>query len=201
MTVTSQFLETNVSWLVDEIEVNATLTVPQGEGPFPAVLMVAGSGPTDRNWNTPLIPGTNGSAALLARVLNDAGFVTLRYDKRVSGPQANDNLSRLMGKISKQGHVDELAGGMQLLAGHSSCGQPPHFRSDEQRRLPPCHELPTTAGASPVCRTSSHFCTSAAGGRCRPFTACSATRGGSGWRANAGILRPGHQRFSRRAAG
>lgn len=120
MKVTTQFVETNVSWLVDDIEVKATLTVPTGTGPFPAVLMVAGSGPTDRNWNTPLIPGTNGSAALLARVLNDAGFVTLRYDKRVSGQQANENLSRMMGKISKQGHVDELAGGMQLLIGHET---------------------------------------------------------------------------------
>ena len=67
MKVTKQTNETNVSWLVDDIEVKATLTVPTGNGPFPAVLMVAGSGPTDRNWNTPLIPGTNGSAALLAQ--------------------------------------------------------------------------------------------------------------------------------------
>ena len=65
MKVTEQTNETNVSWLVDDIEVKATLTFPTGNGPFPAVLMVAGSGPTDRNWNTPLIPGTNGSAALL----------------------------------------------------------------------------------------------------------------------------------------
>ncbi len=106
-----------VSWLVDEIEVNATLTRPQGEGPFPAVVMVAGSGPTDRNWNSPLIPGTNGSAALLARVLAQAGFVTLRYDKRAAGAQGKENAMRLMGKISEQGHLEELAGGVRLLAG------------------------------------------------------------------------------------
>ena len=28
-----------VNWLVDEIEVNATLTRPEGKGPFPAVIM------------------------------------------------------------------------------------------------------------------------------------------------------------------
>ncbi|HEX7597026.1 MAG TPA: alpha/beta hydrolase [Polyangia bacterium] len=106
-----------VSWLVDEIEVNATLTRPEGQGPFPAVIMVAGSGPTDRNWNTPLIPGSNGSAALLAQVLAQAGFVTLRYDKRAAGPQGQENAMRLMGKISEQGHLDELAGGVRLLAG------------------------------------------------------------------------------------
>jgi fermentation-respiration switch protein FrsA (DUF1100 family) len=102
---------------VDEIEVNATLTRPAGEGPFPAVIMVAGSGPTDRNWNTPLLPGSNGSAALLAQALTQAGFVTLRYDKRAAGPQGKENAMRLMGKISEQGHLEELAGGVRLLAG------------------------------------------------------------------------------------
>ena len=61
--------EEPVSWKVDEIEVHATLTRPVGVGPFPAVIFVAGSGPTDRNWNTPMIPGTNGSGALLAQEL------------------------------------------------------------------------------------------------------------------------------------
>ena len=105
------------SWLVDEIEVNASLTRPAGEGPFPAVIMVAGSGPTDRNWNTPLLPGSNGSAALLAQILAEAGFVTLRYDKRASGPQGKENAMRMLGKISMQGHLEELAGGVKLLAG------------------------------------------------------------------------------------
>ncbi len=69
-----------VSWQVDGIDINASLTRPDGAGPFPAVIMVAGSGPTDRNWNTPLLPGTNGSAALLARVLDRCwlGYAPLR---------------------------------------------------------------------------------------------------------------------------
>lgn len=116
MTKTDGLREESVSWQVDEIDVNATLTHPSGEGPFPAVIMVAGSGPTDRNWNSPLIPGTNGSAALLAQVLAASGFVTLRYDKRASGPHAQENVMRMIGKISMQGHVDELAGGVQFLA-------------------------------------------------------------------------------------
>jgi pimeloyl-ACP methyl ester carboxylesterase len=79
--------------------------------------MVAGSGPTDRNWNTPLIPGSNGSAALVAQALTRAGFVTLRYDKRAAGALGKENAMRLMGKISEQGHLEELAGGVKLLAG------------------------------------------------------------------------------------
>ena len=114
-----------VSWLVDDIEVQATLTLPvpideqSQKRAYPAVIMVAGSGPTDRDWNSPLLPGTNGSAALLARVLAEAGFMVLRYDKRPSGPQARENATRLAGKISMQSHLDELAGGVRLLAARS----------------------------------------------------------------------------------
>ena len=65
MSTPSNNYDEQVSWKVDDIDVEATLTKPTGGGPFPAIAMVAGSGPTDRNWNSPLIPGTNGSAALL----------------------------------------------------------------------------------------------------------------------------------------
>lgn len=105
-----------VSWQVDGIDVEGSLTRPQGSGPFPAVIMVAGSGPTDRNWNSPLIPGTNGSAALLARALAGSGFVALRYDKRASGPHAQENVPRMIGRISMAGHRQELAGGVNVLA-------------------------------------------------------------------------------------
>jgi pimeloyl-ACP methyl ester carboxylesterase len=78
---------------------------------------VAGSGPTDRDWNSPLLPGTNGSARLLAKELARSGYITIRYDKRVTGPYAEANLPLLVGKISMESHVDELAGAVdQLLA-------------------------------------------------------------------------------------
>jgi uncharacterized protein len=108
--------EEEVTWKVDDIDVHATLTKPAGKGPFPAVIFVAGSGPTDRNWNTPMLPGSNGSGALLARELSENGFITLRYDKRASGPYAPENIKLLAGKISMQGHTAELAGGVKLLA-------------------------------------------------------------------------------------
>jgi alpha-beta hydrolase superfamily lysophospholipase len=117
--VSQSLSEESVSWKVDEIEVQASLTHPAGAGPFPAVIFVAGSGPTDRNWNSPMLPGTNGSGALLARALTDHGFITLRYDKRASGPHAVENVKNMAGKISMQGHLAELAGGMNLLATHA----------------------------------------------------------------------------------
>lgn len=62
-----------------------TLTIPAGDGTIPdgvpVVLIVPGSGPTDRNGNSPL-----GIAAapyeLLARALAARGYPTVRVDKR-----------------------------------------------------------------------------------------------------------------------
>ena len=53
-----------VSWPLDDTAVYGTLAAPAAPGPHPACVMVAGSGPTDRDWCSPLIPGSNGSARL-----------------------------------------------------------------------------------------------------------------------------------------
>lgn len=105
-----------VNWQLDSTTVYGTLVRPSGPGPFPAVVMVAGSGPTDRDWNSPLLPGPNGSARLLAEELARTGIASLRYDKRASGPHARENLPLLIGKMSMQSHVDELAGAVRVLA-------------------------------------------------------------------------------------
>ena len=105
-----------VTWALDDTTMAATLTLPEGNGPFPAVVFVAGSGPTDRDWNSPLLPGRNGSAALLADALTRSGYATLRYDKRVTGPYAQENLAALQGKISFQSHLDELVSAVDYLA-------------------------------------------------------------------------------------
>lgn len=106
----------DVSWQVDGITMEGTLLRPAGGGPFPAVVLVAGSGPTDRDWCAPLLPGTNGSGRLFAEAFAQAGIASLRYDKRASGPHAMENLPRLMGKMSMRSHLDELACAVQTLA-------------------------------------------------------------------------------------
>ncbi|MGE5603409.1 MAG: alpha/beta hydrolase family protein [Nitrososphaerales archaeon] len=106
-----------VNWPLDGTTVYATLLRPQRGDHLPAAVMVAGSGPTDRDWNSPLLPGTNGSARLLAEGLAGRGFASLRYDKRVAGPHGPENYAALAGKVSFQSHVDELAGAVRFLAG------------------------------------------------------------------------------------
>ncbi len=105
-----------VTWQLDATTVYGTVVRPAGPGPFPAVVLVAGSGPTDRDWNSPLLPGTNGSARLLAEALARAGIASLRYDKRGAGPHARENMPALIGKVSMQSFVDELAGAVRTIA-------------------------------------------------------------------------------------
>jgi uncharacterized protein len=106
----------DLEWQLDSIPMQGTFVRPPGKGPFPGVVFVAGSGPTDRDWNTPLLPGSNGSARLIADELALHGFTSVRYDKRASGPNAAKNMQHLIGKLSMQSHLDELASAVGTLA-------------------------------------------------------------------------------------
>ncbi len=104
-----------VSWKVLDIEIFGTITSPVDDVSHPGIVLVAGSGPTDRDWCTPLLPGTNGSGRLLAEELAHNGFVTLRYDKMASGPHVKENIPKFSGRASMQTHVDELAGAVSTI--------------------------------------------------------------------------------------
>jgi pimeloyl-ACP methyl ester carboxylesterase len=100
---------------IGETTVYATVTRPESGQDLPAVVFIPGSGPTDRDWNSPLLPGTNGSAKLLAEELAREGYVTLRYDKRFTGAHAEENLPMLTGKISMQSHLEEVQAAVDML--------------------------------------------------------------------------------------
>ncbi|MBV8722354.1 MAG: alpha/beta fold hydrolase [Candidatus Eremiobacteraeota bacterium] len=68
-----------------------TLVIPSKMLP-PVVLIVAGSGPTDRNGNNSLGIGAN-AYGLLAEALAQRGVGSLRYDKRGIGKSAMSGLS------------------------------------------------------------------------------------------------------------
>ena len=112
---TAPIEDKEVTWRALDIPENGTLTKPSNNASHPAVILLAGSGPTDRNWCSPLLPGTNGTAKILAESLASRGFVTLRYDKLGSGPHVKENLPKFSGKVSMQTFLDELAGAVETI--------------------------------------------------------------------------------------
>lgn len=62
--------------------IHGTLVVPAGRGPHPAAVIIAGSGPTDRNGNSAILGGENNSLKLLAEGLAERGVASVRFDKR-----------------------------------------------------------------------------------------------------------------------
>jgi alpha-beta hydrolase superfamily lysophospholipase len=72
-------------------ELSGTLTVPIMKGTFPVALIIAGSGPTDRNGNNAQMK--NNSLQLLAHELAAQGIASLRYDKRGIGKSASAMIS------------------------------------------------------------------------------------------------------------
>ncbi len=64
---------------------HGTLELPVGNGPFPVALIIAGSGPTDRNGNDAQLGLNTDCYKLLAEALAQNGIVSLRYDKRGAG--------------------------------------------------------------------------------------------------------------------
>jgi pimeloyl-ACP methyl ester carboxylesterase len=65
--------------------VHGTLRLPASEGKAPVALLIAGSGPTDRDGNNPAFPGPNNSLKMVAEALAQAGIASVRYDKRGIG--------------------------------------------------------------------------------------------------------------------
>lgn len=110
-------------------EVHATLTLPEDATGVPAVVLVAGSGPTDRDWNNPLLPGTHGAAIELAEGLSKTGVAVLRYDKRGSGETPldgsvrwSDYLEELEAAVETVKDRDEVDETRVFVAGHSEGG-------------------------------------------------------------------------------
>ena len=96
-----------------------------GTHPYFAV-MVAGSGPTDRDWSNPLIPAPSHGGRDLALWLQAQGIGSLRYDKRFIGskdPGLDISLDAQVGDIKAAMRavrsLPEAKGKKLLLIGHS----------------------------------------------------------------------------------
>ncbi len=75
------YLAEELSFKSGDISIAGTLTLPEGKGPFPAVIMITGSGPQNRNeelmGHRPFL--------VLADAITRAGFAVLRTDDRGIG--------------------------------------------------------------------------------------------------------------------
>jgi uncharacterized protein len=94
------------------------LTLPSGQGPFPAVVLVAGSGPNDRDETV----GANKPFRDIAQGLAAAGIASLRYDKRsrVYGPRmTQDGEATINHEVT-----DDALAAVKLLGAQS--GVDPH---------------------------------------------------------------------------
>jgi len=92
------------------------------------VLIISGSGPTDRDGNTAMLPGKNNSLKMLAEVLAERGIASLRYDKRGIGEssragQSEENLRFGMYIADAKGWSEQLKSDKRFksvsIMGHS----------------------------------------------------------------------------------
>ncbi|MEW4924748.1 alpha/beta hydrolase [Algibacter sp. 2305UL17-15] len=77
------FSQTEDSSIILETEtgkIEGTLVMPLASSKIPVVLIIAGSGPTDRDGNNPIMK--NNSLKMLAEALGNHGIASVRYDKR-----------------------------------------------------------------------------------------------------------------------
>ena len=93
--------------------IHGTLDLPSGIGPFPIALIIAGSGPTDRDGNSAMLAGKNNSLKMLAQSLAAANIASLRFDKRgiaasaAAGPKEAD--------LRFENYVDDAAAWVEQL--------------------------------------------------------------------------------------
>lgn len=104
-----------------------TLQLPVERDQMPVILIIAGSGPTDRDGNNPLA-GSNNSLKLIAELLAENGIASVRYDKRgiaesagVVNEQANLRFDHFISDAT--GYIEKLKSDPRftkvMVLGHS----------------------------------------------------------------------------------
>ena len=91
-----------------------TLTMPKdAAGKVPVVLIIAGSGPTDRDGNSPALGLNANIYKLLAYDLGKAGIASVRYDKRMIGQSAG---TQKESDLRFDDYIDDAIGFIEMLA-------------------------------------------------------------------------------------
>src|SRR4029078_10352371 len=105
----------------------STISWPAGDGTAPGVVFFAGSGPTDRDSTSPLLPGKNGSGAQLALELQARGVGSIRFDKVGSGVNMPKSAApadlEMLDVLSLAHYVDEAAAAFDEIANRDRSGR------------------------------------------------------------------------------
>ena len=93
-----------------------TLVIPKNtKGKVPAVLLLSGSGPTDRDGNSALLSGKIDSMKNFARILADSGVASLRYDKYGTGKTGLGSYANKLASMTFDAYVDLALAAYQYL--------------------------------------------------------------------------------------
>ena len=92
-------------------DIKGSLLIPSFSEKTAVVLIIAGSGPTDRNGNNPMM--TNNSLKMLAKELQKNGIASVRYDKRGIGESKNSGLQEI--DLRFEDYVQDVEGWIKLL--------------------------------------------------------------------------------------
>jgi len=99
-----EYISEEVVFKNRNIQLAGTLTIPKKEGKLPAVLLIAGSGPQDREYQ--------GFFASIADYLSKNGFCALRFDSRGVGSSGGDAMSS-----RKRDEIEDAVAALEFLAG------------------------------------------------------------------------------------
>ncbi|WP_316819212.1 alpha/beta fold hydrolase [Pedobacter nyackensis] len=89
-----------------------TISVPEVTRPVPVVLLIAGSGPTDRDGNSLLINGKSNYFQQLSDSLKLKNIAVLRYDKRGVGQSTT---SKALADVTFEDMVDDAGAIIKML--------------------------------------------------------------------------------------
>src|SRR5439155_26648250 len=95
------------------VKTSAQLTLPAvGNGPFPAVLLIPGSGAVDMNET---VAKNAKPFWQIAQYLSERGFVVLRYDKRGIGANSTIIHNNLWGNMTFDGLKQDVQKAVNVL--------------------------------------------------------------------------------------
>ena len=116
------FREEEITVTYDDIQISGTLSIPSGEGPFPTLIIISGSGPQNRDWDF----DHNGEylmGRIMANDLAQHGIAMFRYDDRGTGKstgegedirQLTEDVLHIMQHLKKNPSIGKIG-----LCGHS----------------------------------------------------------------------------------